>query len=395
MKGVLCFNGPIQRDVYGEFFSNLLNKEFLDKYFQVVDELIIATRVKTTKEDLSGSGLAKIDDTCIQIVSCPNFTTLKQVIKNKANLHMILGDVIRSADIVFVRVSGSIAIEAAKIAQKNNVPCLVEVVTCAKDVYWNHSIKGKIAMPVMYLQMKRVVYHADYVQYITSEFLQKRYPTKGIRYVCSNVLIHQMSDEEVQKRLNKYSESLRNKKISIATVGTLSVAYKGQQDMIKALRILINQGINIYYHIIGAGDNHKLKKIAAKYGVGDRVIFVGSLLHDDVFKYLNDMDLYIQPSWAEAQGRALIEALSRGLPCVCSNVGGMVEVIQPEFIFKKKNPVDIAKKINCLIDADLKEISKQNYVRSMKFERNTLIQKRKEIFEDVAKKRFRSFSVML
>ena len=87
MKGVLCFNGPIQRDVYGEFFSNLLNKEFLDKYFQVVDELIIATRVKTTKEDLSGSGLAKIDDTCIQIVSCPNFTTLKQVIKNKANLH--------------------------------------------------------------------------------------------------------------------------------------------------------------------------------------------------------------------------------------------------------------------------------------------------------------------
>lgn len=387
MKGVFCFNGPIQRDAVDNYYSNMLNEEFLDKYFQVVDELIIATRIKTTNENLSGRGLARLDDMRVHFVECPDFTTPKQVLKNKSNLHKILENAIRNANIVFVRVSGSIAIEAAKIAKKNNVPCLVEVVTCAKDVYWNHSIKGKIAMPIMYLQMKRVVYQADYVQYITSDFLQKRYPTKGVEYVCSNALIRQMSDDELQNRMEKYSNSLKSKKISIATVGTISVDYKGQQDVIKALKILNNEGIDIYYHIIGSGDNQKLKKIAIENGVSERVIFVGNLLHDDVLKYLNDMDLYIQPSWAEAQGRALIEALSRGLPCVCSNVGGMVEVIQPEFVFKKKNPVDIAKKIMCLIDADLMEISRQNYFRSMEFEKNTLIQKRKEIFEDVAKNR--------
>ena len=384
VNGVLCFNGPVQRDSAKNYYSNLLSEEFLAKYLEVCGTLTIATRIVDVAADLSSSRLHRVADSRIRFVSCPDYTSPQQVLKNTAKLRAALTEALTGADILFVRVSGSIAIQATKQAKKLGVPCLVEVVTCARDVYWNHSLKGKLVMPFMYGQMKKAVRGADYVQYITTQFLQKRYPTNGKSYVCSNALTEPMSAEQFEQRLAKYEGDIKTRTIHLATTATLTVAYKGQRDIIRALPLLKQRGYDVVYHLIGDGDASQLRAIAAECGVQDRVDFVGQLKHSDVHAFLDGMDIYVQPSWAEAQGRSLIEALSRGLPCACANVGGMVELLEPEYIFKKKNPQSAADALERLLKADLRQVAERNYKKSFEFEKQKLIAQRREIFTEVA-----------
>lgn len=106
--------------------------------------------------------------------------------------------------------------------------------------------------------------------------------------------------------------------------------------------------------------------------------------HEEVFKWLDDIDIYIQPSDTEGLSRALIEAMSRGCPCIASNAGGNIELINKEYIFKKKNVREL---INCIINIFPKEKmmkeSKTNYIKSKQFTKELLNTKRIKFYENL------------
>ena len=49
-----------------------------------------------------------------------------------------------------------------------------------------------------------------------------------------------------------------------------------------------------------------------------------------MFSWLDRMDLYLQPSRQEGLPRALIEAMSRGLPAIGSTIAGIHELLEKE-----------------------------------------------------------------
>ena len=53
-----------------------------------------------------------------------------------------------------------------------------------------------------------------------------------------------------------------------------------------------------------------------------------------VMDWLDGMDLYLQPSLTEGMPRALIEAMSRGLPALGSSCGGIPELLPPECLHR-------------------------------------------------------------
>ena len=64
-------------------------------------------------------------------------------------------------------------------------------------------------------------------------------------------------------------------------------------------------------------------------------------------KWLDGLDIYIQPSFQEGLPRALVEAMSRGLPALGSSVGGIPELL-PSYCLHE--PGDSSKLAELLTD---------------------------------------------
>ena len=204
-----------------------------------------------------------------------------------------------------------------KFAKKYNKPYVVEVTGFAFDGLWYHSLRGKIVAPFKELQYKRLLKKAPYAVYVTEEALQKRYPCNGITLGCSDVELPPVSENVLTNRINKILN--QKDKIVLGTAAFLDVGWKGQKYVIKALSELKKKGYdNFEYRLIGAGKGEKLKKLIAKLHLEDSVVILGALSHDQVFDWLDTVDVYIQPSFQEGLCRALIEAMSRQLDMPCS-----------------------------------------------------------------------------
>lgn len=86
-------------------------------------------------------------------------------------------------------------------------------------------------------------------------------------------------------------------------------------------------------------------------GLKGRAIFKGSSQSPQ--KYYRHAAVYFQPSTLESHGLAVLEAMSFGIPCVVSNVGGMPESVADKvtgFVAESNNPEEMAQRLIELIE---------------------------------------------
>ena len=82
-----------------------------------------------------------------------------------------------------------------------------------------------------------------------------------------------------------------------------------------------------YLIIIGDGPlKGTLHKQCREIGIHDSVIFLGSVKNPE--EYLRAADLFVLPSRAEGSPNALLEAMSTGLTCLVSDIGGNIDLIE-------------------------------------------------------------------
>src|SRR5699024_7185268 len=91
-----------------------------------------------------------------------------------------------------------------------------------------------------------------------------------------------------------------------------------------------------------------------------------------------DSHLFVLPSKSEGLPRAIIEAMATGNPCIGSNVDGIPELLDREYIVDGFNYSDYSKKIISLVSDWPKMIqsSNSNYENSKKFHSRILTNKR-------------------
>lgn len=290
----------------------------------------------------------------------------------------------KECDIVIGRLHSFSGIVCHKIAKKLNKPYYSEVMADAWDATWNHSLKGKIVAPYMYLSTKKVVKNSDYALYVTKEYLQKKYPCKGKTIGISNVKISDISQDILEKRINKIENLDFSKELILTTTAAVNVRYKGQQFVIRAIPALNKLGIKVKYRLIGGGDNTYLLNLAKKLSVENQVEFVGRKPLDEVFKLLDETDIYIQPSLQEGLPRSVVEAMSRGCPALGARTAGIPELIANECVFKRKSPNAIVKTIQKIVNKEkFIELAIQNFNESKNYVETVLDKKRVEFYERV------------
>src|SRR5690625_396249 len=96
--------------------------------------------------------------------------------------------------------------------------------------------------------------------------------------------------------------------------------------------------------------------------------------HNEVFDWLETIDLYAQPSRQEGLPRALIESMSRGVPAFGANTAGIPELLENEFIFSntKDNIDEICEIIKSYNKRNMKIQAKQKYKESKKDEKKQI-----------------------
>lgn len=80
----------------------------------------------------------------------------------------------------------------------------------------------------------------------------------------------------------------------------------------------------IHFLVVGDGP----LRVALERDASDRslpLVFAGA--QQSIWPYLDAADIFLLPSWHENLSFALLEAMSSGLPCVASDVGGNTEVL--------------------------------------------------------------------
>lgn len=374
----------------GNVYTTNLSYEILKKrYIDCFGELEVLNRCGQMSSSQSERGLVKASGDSIKFVNEIGIFTPISFCKNYFKIKKTVHEYVSNSEYVIIRLDSFLGMIAAKYCRKHKKKYLIEVVGCVWDSFWNKGLFGKVVAFPLFRRMRYEIKHAPYVVYVTKEFLQKRYPTKGKTTNVSNVFLNKHSELTINRRLDKIKET-QNKKymFQLCTVAAVNVKYKGQQFVLKTMARLKKSGkLNFLYHLVGPGDPKFLKEITQKYKLEDYVVFHGSLTHNKVIELLDDMDVYIQPSFQEGLPRTVIEAMSRGLLCIGSDVAGIPELLDENWIFKRRKNVE--KQIENLllkIDSDtMKEQARRNFNEAKKYEKDLLEQRRRSFFENFLK----------
>ena len=364
-KGIFCHDLPVYKDKNGVYCSTTMTDDLFRRYLTVVDELIVATRVYPIDKTYEDAHQEKITLPNVSFLEFKNLNTLKGVFFDIPEANKRIYDTMKSVDLIFIR-GGIIANLGAHNARKLNKPYLIEVSGRDFDAYWNHSFKGKIIAPFMEYLVRKDVRNATHAVYVTEKWLQKYYPTNGVSTYASNVILKEVNENVLEKRIEKLSSFDINKKIVIGTTGGINNKAKGQRYVIEAIKKLQDK-FNFSYELVGGGDNTYLKEVALKNGVQDRVIFKVQLSHYEVLNWLDSIDLYIQPSMQEGLPRAVIEAMSRACPVIGSTTGGIPELLEPEAIFKRGSVKSLCKVLEAYLNTDLKVHARVNFDKSKEY----------------------------
>lgn len=362
----------------GDFFLSSKAYTIYKRYADMFGEIVLCSRfVQLTKLE---KGLKKAD--FIQ-ETIPIESLIKSLLGfyNKEILKKL-----EECSLVIGRLPSITAYRVIDIAKKTGKPYLAELMCDGWDPYWNHGIEGKLIAGYMHNKMKRVTYTADYAVYVTEKYLQKRYPCKNKSIHASNVVIQQVEQTVLQKRLKKISDMPDLMHISIMTTASVDLLSKGQRYVVQAMGKLKEKGIIVFYYLAGDGEQRHLKECAKKADVEEQLIFLGELTLKEVYAYLDKIDIYIQPSLQEGLPRAVIEAMSRACPCLGARTAGIPELLDEECIFDRASSEAIVNSVLHMLSTGLEKYARHNFEHSREYLEEILDERRNQYFKEIKEK---------
>jgi glycosyltransferase involved in cell wall biosynthesis len=126
---------------------------------------------------------------------------------------------------------------------------------------------------------------------------------------------------------------------------------KGHPTLLEAWPAVLRSVPDAYLLIVGEGSRRDaLEAQARELRVAHRVVFTGR--RDDVPAVTAALDVAVLPSYREAQGLTILEAMALSRPVVASNVGGIPEMIEhgvTGLLVPPRDPDALAKAITRLL----------------------------------------------
>ncbi len=146
---------------------------------------------------------------------------------------------------------------------------------------------------------------------------------------------------------------------------------KRAEDVVRIFHKLLQKSVNAKLIMVGDGpEKVNTENLCRELKICDKIRFIGKL--DSVENILKTADLFILPSQTESFGLAALEAMACGVPVLCSNAGGLPEVVEngkSGYLCEVGDLDDFAQKAIEILDAkNLSEFKIQAQERAKAFD---------------------------
>ncbi len=366
----------------GELYTlGAFDQKFWKRYLDIFSEVLIVARVRPLLK-LEGNEI-RVSSDRIKFYELDSYIGAKQgfmklpSLKRKLNL---LADTNQGAYIL--RIGSPIADLLVPILKKRSIPYAVEVVGDPWDVF----AKGAISHPVRPLlrlyfayKLKKQCAGAKFSSYVTEHALQKRYPPRN------SVKTINASSINLSKDFLFENKTFGRDDFDWVFVGTLEQFQKAPDILIRSFKILLNKHPRARLNFVGDGRKRLvLEELAISLGVQDSIYFHGSVASSEqVREFLVSSPFFVLPSRGEGLPRAMIEAMACSCLCVGSDIGGIRELIDAEWIAPVNDVEQLAQKMIKIMDQSFEQkniISSRNFHKAKDYLGDKLEIRRKDFY---------------
>ena len=192
-----------------------------------------------------------------------------------------------------------------------------EQIKAKKKIAWIHTDYGKVQINKsselkMWSQYDHIISISEAV---TTGFLSIFSELKEKIVLIENILPKKLI--EMQKDEFSVENEMSEKGIKLLSIGRYCTA-KNFDNVPEICSEILEQGINVYWHIIGFGpDEQLIKEKIHQFKMEDRVILLGK--KENPYPYIKACDLYIQPSRYEGKSVTVREAQALHKPVIITN----------------------------------------------------------------------------
>jgi len=150
--------------------------------------------------------------------------------------------------------------------------------------------------------------------------------------------------------------------------------YKGQEHLIRAMKIVSETRKDVIVYIVGKGSlkNH-LQSLIDEFDLQETIILAGGdKPSEEIALWMNSCDLFVLPSISEGNQTVMFEALGCGKPFIGTNVGGIPDIIADEklgILVEPKDSLALAKSITNALARDWNNDYIREYSRQFKWDR--------------------------
>lgn len=379
----------------GFYADGPANYQIWSSYLKWFDEVVVLTRVGAGRAGESQK--TRADGPGVSFCPLPDYVGPWQYLRILPELRVRVRKAITECDAFILHVPGLIGRLTCTELRKNKVPYALDVVGDPWDALgpgtWPNPFRP-IFRRLAVSNLREMCRDAMAIRYVTKHSLQRRYQAgkKSFVVAFSDILtelgsVPTQTANDRYRRLETMAGGAPKGAFHIGFIGSLARLYKGPDVMLRAVALCRDRGLDCLVTIVGDGRYAEAMKILARrLQIDDRTTFLGKIpFGSPVLVYLDSVDLFAMPSRQEGLPRTLVEAMSRGCPCIGSNVGGIPELLDEEDLVPPNDPQALARKIMEVAgDARrMRKMSERNLKKAAQYDPAALTEKRNEFYDYV------------
>jgi len=274
-----------------------------------------------------------------------------------------------------------------RISQNGAIPAILISKIFGGSVYYWQSGTGHRLDAKKRFNMKRYIKSElpfnivkRYVNYFVTgpesmlEYYEQVVGVKKNKLIClyNDIDLDRFSSiDDKEKSILKNELGIEKNKKIILFVHRLSPVRKSLFYMPYVLKnILQNNNQYICYIIGGGSEEEELIELIKTENLENKIFVLGQKQNNDIQKFYQVSDIFINPTYTEGFPRVLIEAMASGLPTVTTNAGGTVDIvgeIQTRFMVDIQDRDGFSAKLKELIEDETTQkelgLENQNFVK--------------------------------